>query len=126
MTMNLSDQLGMIEAENKRLKDQVETQKTRLAQQKALIDENRAERGRLMKRIEQQAELIGTYKNHFRSFHGSADSIQTQERTLEAAATANEIVEAVKDVVQPLSLKDRLTRVMKGDATNGHANGATH
>lgn len=128
MTHSLTDQLGMIEAERDRLKAENETLKVSRSSQKAVIEEYRGTVDRLERMIAAQAELIGTYKNHFRTLHGSADSIIKQERAIAAAAAKRE--EQADTVLTPdavETIKSRIARIIGRDdkaingATNGHA-----
>lgn len=125
--MNLSEQLGMIEAENSRLKLELEASKASNQRQAGALKESRAQNNQLIKRNEWLAARVAYLEKHFHDFHGSAAEIERQRKEqAEHAATAPEVVSDQ----QPERLMDKITRlgrVMKGSeaATNGASNGAT-
>lgn len=117
----LSDAIAELEAKVDERDAKIATLERQVERQKGAIEEGRAERGRLLKQLEEACGLNGTYRTHFHGFHGSAKHVANQEKALADASTPPA---QVIDMPQRPGLMDRLAGIgRKRDEVNGATNG---
>ena len=95
----LSEQIAELETAHVALQAERDALERQVRRQEGAIKENRRELAHAQATIKEQRELIATFKNHFHTFHGSAERVNTEQKKIDALEQPN-----IVPIKQPFSI----------------------